>query len=610
MERALSTTDTVFALDIGTNSVVGIIGTSSGEKFTIAHSVIRYHTKRAMVDGQIHDIPGVLEIVQEVKKEMEKKAGFKLKHVSIAAAGRALKTLKLSESIPLNQNKEITRDQMKLLELEGLKKAHEEMNGMQEDEIRYFCVGHSLTKFLVDEMDIANPIGQKGRELTGHLIATFLPEIVVNSLHTVMAKAGLQVERMTLEPIAALDIIVPENIRLLNIALVDIGAGTSDIAITKDGTIVGYGMTDVAGDEITEEIAKALLLGFDQAEALKCKLREEKEYTITNVLGETQRISRKEVIIKIQGRVDFIAKKIGQEIIAINGKASSAVFLVGGGSQIPGMADSIARHLNLPENRVVIKTITDIDGFLVNTQSISGPESITPLGIFKKSLADHREDFIEVTVNHKEFKMFQRNDLKIGDALALAKVDPKVFIPKPPKEVTVVLEGRKKRILCPEVERTSIYLNDKVAGIDSSIKNRDRIYIDHNRSSDDACFSLRDLLPDQWHENYSYYVNEKKMSLDAKVKDSDIIVLYEKKNKETIRQDEVPKIQKRIEVHVNKVPVTIPISKGPVVFTEVFEHIDFDRREAKGRLVMLLNGRKAGFLDELQEGDHLEIFWA
>lgn len=84
------------------------------------------------------------------------------------------------------------------------------------------------------------------------MVATFLPSEVVDSLYAVMQKAGLEVASMTLEPIAALNAAIPADLRLLNLALVDIGAGTSDIAVCRDGSVVGYTMATVAGDEITE----------------------------------------------------------------------------------------------------------------------------------------------------------------------------------------------------------------------------------------------------------------------------------------------------------------------------------------------------------------------
>ncbi len=76
-------------------------------------------------------------------------------------------------------------------------------------------------------------------------------------------------EALTLEPIAAINVLVPPSMRRLNVALVDIGAGTSDIAITNHNTVVSYGMVPVAGDEITEALSNHYLLDFPVAEQAK-----------------------------------------------------------------------------------------------------------------------------------------------------------------------------------------------------------------------------------------------------------------------------------------------------------------------------------------------------
>ena len=73
------------------------------------------------------------------------------------------------------------------------------------------------------------------------MLATFLPQMVIEGLYSVISKAGLEAN-ITLEPIAAINVAIKEELRLLNLVLVDIGAGTSDIAITRDGKIMAYAM--------------------------------------------------------------------------------------------------------------------------------------------------------------------------------------------------------------------------------------------------------------------------------------------------------------------------------------------------------------------------------
>ena len=95
----------VFALDIGTRSVIGILGSYKDKKIVIHHSAIEFHQSRVMFDGQIHDIEEVASIVKKVKEQLEEKAGITLKEVAIAAAGRALKTHRVEIEKELDENK-------------------------------------------------------------------------------------------------------------------------------------------------------------------------------------------------------------------------------------------------------------------------------------------------------------------------------------------------------------------------------------------------------------------------------------------------------------------------------------------------------------------------
>ena len=94
---------------------------------------------------------------------------------------------------------------------------------------------------------------------------------------------------ITLEPIAAINAAIPANLRLLNLVMVDIGAGTSDIAACTGGSITGYTMATVAGDEITETIMKQYLVDFPTAEAVKMQLAHQDELPFLTSLGWSRR---------------------------------------------------------------------------------------------------------------------------------------------------------------------------------------------------------------------------------------------------------------------------------------------------------------------------------
>ena len=121
-------------------------------------------------------------------------------------------------------------------------------------------------------MNLSGALGSA--ELYRLMFRTFLPRIVIDSLSASLSAAGLEMGSLTLEPIAAIQTAIPLSMRRLNLALVDIGAGTSDIALTRDGVIFAYGMVSVAGDEITEALCQHYLLDFRQESGSKGGFKE------------------------------------------------------------------------------------------------------------------------------------------------------------------------------------------------------------------------------------------------------------------------------------------------------------------------------------------------
>ena len=115
--------DTVFALDIGTRTVAGVVGRQEGDHFHILATEVCEHKSRAMLDGQIHDIDQAAATVMDVKQRLEARLGFKLKRVAIAAAGRVLKTCRVKVEKSLEHDREIDSDFVSSLEIEAIQRA-------------------------------------------------------------------------------------------------------------------------------------------------------------------------------------------------------------------------------------------------------------------------------------------------------------------------------------------------------------------------------------------------------------------------------------------------------------------------------------------------------
>ena len=360
MEKNKYPDNLVFGLDIGTRSIIGTVGYKENtNNFKVISHVVREHDTRAMLDGQIHDINKVSESIGLVKRALEKKIGKRLSDVCIAAAGRVLKTVTVSVDYDFPDETVVTDEHIYSLNMLGVEKAYEiireEMKQKQEG-INFYCVGYTVVRYKLNDNFISNLEGHKAYRISTELLATFLPTEVIDGLYRAVERAGLYVANLTLEPIAAINVAIPEKFRLLNIALVDVGAGTSDICITKDGSIVAYGMIPLAGDELTEFLAREYLTDFQTAEKLKQDLGKGETVEYMDIMGLTYTLNTKDVFEKISDTMNNITKQIAEKIIELNaGKTVSAVFIVGGGGKIPGFTESLANHLGIVKERVALR---------------------------------------------------------------------------------------------------------------------------------------------------------------------------------------------------------------------------------------------------------------
>lgn len=465
----------IFALDIGTRTVVGVVGEYNDEKFLLKDYISVPHSKRAMVDGQVEDIKQVAKIVAQVRSALEEKTGIRLSRVSIAAAGRALRTIQTGMDFDISEKEYITEDMVKSMELETIQKAQSQLDVDTPKGTTFYCVGHSVVSYKLDDYKMISLEGHKGTNAQVNLIAAFLPSIVVEGLYAVMDINGLEVASLTLEPIAAMNVIIPPEIRLINIALVDIGAGTSDIAVAKDGSVYAYAMATTAGDEITEEIIRSFLVDFNTAEELKqrCSSGEE-ELEFRDILGIPHKIKASEIYKKVTPAIEALAETICTAITEVNGGSPAAVFLVGGGSLIEGLPSLIAKKLGLDEARVAIGS----GDFLKNVDENGaklGAEFVTPIGIAVTTALEQGYDFSVITVNDKKVRAFDTKQLTVFEALNLAGYKSADIMGRSGRNLTYTLNGKRVVVKGGSFTASEVYVNDRPSSVISGINQGDRI---------------------------------------------------------------------------------------------------------------------------------------
>lgn len=485
----------LFALDIGTRSVVGIILEESDGRHEVIDILVREHKDRSMLDGQIHDVLSVSEIIREIKDELEKSHGT-LTKVCVAAAGRALKTERSKAVVDIAGKPMFSKQDILHLELTAVQLAQAAVAGERNNENshHYYCVGYSVLYYQLDGEEIGSLIDQRGSEASVEIIATFLPKVVVESLLSALDRAGLEMDALTLEPIAAINVLIPASMRRLNVALVDIGAGTSDIALTDAGTVIAYGMVPVAGDEITEAVSDEFLLDFPLAEKAKRELHEQESIIITDILGFETEISKEEAITRIAPAIERLADSIGDEILRLNNyKSPKAVMLVGGGSLTPELPKRLASKLNLPENRVAIRGLDAISSVSFSSHIDKGPELVTPIGIAiaaKQSPVQYHT----VYVNGQPVRLFEVNKLVVGDCLLAAGIKMNKLYGKPGLAMIVSLNGKNVTIPGKHGQPPTLLLNGSPCTFDDEVHGGDELTVIKGEDGRKTELTLQELI--------------------------------------------------------------------------------------------------------------------
>lgn len=712
----------VFGLDIGTRSIVGSVGYRDGDRFVVVAQRVKEHETRAMIDGQIHDIAKVGETISKVKKELEDAIGEPLQEVCIAAAGRVLRTITTQVEMKFAGECEITEEEVYALSVMGVEKAYDELSKSDDSDMKFYCVGHSAIRYYMNNYPIGNLVGHKAKVIGGEFIVTFLPEDVVDGLYKAVEQADLHVANLTLEPIAAIQVAIPEMYRMLNIALVDVGAGTSDISITKDGAIVAYGMIPIAGDSLTEILAQHCLVDFTTAEQIKRQIGVKEEIEYKDIMGLPQVITTTAALELLAPAIGKMTKPVAECIKELNGdKSVSAVFVVGGGGKIQGYTEMLAEELGIVKERVAVRG-EEVMGKIDFHEDIHKDSMlVTPIGICM-SFYEHSNNFVFVTFNDKRMKVYDNGKLAVVDVAMQAEFPNDGLFPKRGKELNYTVNGKARITRGFPGEAAVITVNGQPADIHTPIHSNDVIEVVESTAGEAAKISLSSLpefhdslqvvvndkkvsLPKfasvngelksgyyevnendeilmlnyytlkqivefmdvQLDSGYHFYVNNRKADMDTAVYENfqviwtkEAITENEPAVEETLAEtweslaepepveeevytqpvQQVTPTQQAVQVQTipyeqpvqsaapqeqeqapvqqplvyditiiaNKMPITMR-GKSKYVFVDVFDYIDIDLSKPQGVIVTNLNGRQAEYLEQLKNGDVIDVYW-
>ena len=503
----------VFGLDIGTRSIVGTVGYKRDDgHFVVVAQCGKEHETRAMLDGQIHDIAKVGNTIREVKERLEAKLTKRLEKVCIAAAGRVLKTIQTHTDMEFDTDRIIGEEDIYALNSKAIEEAYKYFISENDTDMRFYCVGSSVVRYYMNDYSITNLESHKAKKIGVDMIATFLPDDVVDGLYKAVESAGLSVASLTLEPIAAIELAIPEKFRLLNIALVDVGAGTSDISITKEGTITAFGMIPIAGDTLTETIANHCMVEFNVAEMIKRDVTEKESVTYEDILGLPQQITAKEVEELLYPSVKKMTDEVAEKILELNGgKSVGAVFVVGGGGKIPGYTNALAERLGIAPERVAIRGKEVMQTIIFeDTELEQNSLLVTPIGICLDFYKENH-NFIFVSFNDTSVKMYNNEKLTIMDVAVQADYPSSDLFPKSGKQLTFTVNGKTRFVRGFMGEGAIIALNGEPANLYSQVKENDIVRVLESTAGEPGKMKL-EKLP-EYKSTFNVFVNGQKVTV-------------------------------------------------------------------------------------------------
>lgn len=610
----------IFALDIGTRSVVGVVGRCAGDRLKVLDVEMAEHGKRAMMDGQIDDIRQVAALARAVTERLQNRLGVRLERVCVAAAGRALRTQKGSFTLELPEEQSIDAGQIGELEAGAVSAAEEGLRSDGDGRKQMFLVGYSVAQYRLDNYPMSNLQYHTGRRLEADVVATFLPGEVVESLYAAMRAANLQVASMTLEPIAAMNAAIPAELRLLNLAMVDIGAGTTDIALCRDGSVVGYTMATVAGDEITEALMRSFLLDFKSAEQVKRGVGGGEELIrCRNILGQEVRIAPAEVVKAIQEPMDRLAEAIAKQILDVNEGVPSAVFLAGGGSKLAGLREKVADKLEMDEKRVAIAGNNFALSVFSDSVELEKPEYATPLGIAISAGLGLLNDSYVVTLNGQTAKLFRNGVLTLRDILLMNGYTYSDMVGRTGKSLSLTVDGKRMVFRGEPAIPAVLRVNDEEATLTTLVHAGDHIRFVPARHGASASKTAAELVgPDFFGQ---VMVNNAPADLGVQLQQGDVVLTLRQTPPAPRREtapagptDRAPSARpasrdREVHLTLNGQALTLPPKEegGPYYLMDLLERsgIDFEHSDRAVRLEV--NGVERGFQYALKEADNVSI---
>lgn len=417
--EAKTASEIIVGLDIGTTKIVAIVGRKN-ENGKLEILGMGRSESIGVSRGVVSNIDKTVQSIKDAVADAENKSGVDIKVVNVGIAGQHIKSLQ-HRGIKVRNN---TEDEISQSDINALIEDMYKLVMLPGEEIIHVLP----QEYIIDnEQGIKDPIGMAGVRLEANFHIITGQIAAAKNIYKCVHKAGLEVNDLILEPLASSEAVLSAEEKEAGVALVDIGGGTTDIAIFQDGIIRHTAVIPFGGNAITEDIKEGCGIIKNQAELLKLKFgsalaTESKENEIVSIPGlrgrDPKEISLKTLAQIIQARMEEIIENIYYEIknSGYENKLICGIVITGGGAQLKHISQLI-EYVTGMDTRIGYPNEHLAKG---NSEEMTSPMFATGVGLVLKGFNNiepkKSDDTGEVVGHSKKNKGgFFEKIMKVGE---------------------------------------------------------------------------------------------------------------------------------------------------------------------------------------------------
>lgn len=402
------------ALDIGTEVVKALVfEIDPGQKKGVIIGVGKQPQKKGnMQSGTVADIAGVILVCNEaIQMALEQSGVKKVKKAIVGIAGELVKgTTTMVHYERPDPNSRIDFPELKGIIQRVQMKAYERIRSQLEYEtgqgdIDVKLINAAIVDVRIDGYQVSNPVGFQGRDLTIGIFNAYAPVIHLGALQTIADELGINLLSIAAEPYAVARSVDYDDALDFNAIFIDIGGGTTDIAVVRNGGLEGTKIFGFGGRTFTKRLVQDLRINFEEAEELKIKYSEGKLGSDVN--AKIEQIFASDCSVWLEG----VALALGE--FAEYDVLPSKILLCGGGSALPGIKKALLSQgwiKKLPFSKVPTVGYLqphDIARIVDTTGQLNNPQDITPMGLANLIIDIEQEEKVMASILRRAMQNVQ-----------------------------------------------------------------------------------------------------------------------------------------------------------------------------------------------------------